>query len=991
MEQTSNYIEAKDVLDATNNGLDIILYLYPQAEASVHEKKRKFKLREDEKTASVNLYQLKPEDGSTWLVTDFGGDQQPRNGILSWMLERGVDFVTALREIAGKFNIAGRSDEQEQVRAAYSEEPANPDTPENTWDWEARKEWTDFEIESILSKNTLKSLKWKDKQQNLADEAYSKIVGKFEYYRWRSLVNYSLVKSGKKMTFSATDEYPIYLINEGTHQKLYQPKHPDKGKRFLYIGKKPKYFIHGLEQLEKLYNKNKEDQEVDDAWESEDSDKKKKAYKLDDAIICSGGSDAINVALLGYQVLWLNSETEPLQEWQYKELANKVEKIYQMQDIDPTGKASAHKMAMAYLDIYTIELPEELKEKRDARRNPCKDLRDYLNHWDRWDFKQLMDTALPYRFWERTPNYVGRGDKQVFVGYKYTYRVIQGNNFLTKNGFGRLVIDEKKNEWIFVQRVGNVVREVDAGIIQDYLHDFLERGFHDIELREALHNSSRLNSSSLEGIKKVDIDFTDFTPTSQFIFFKNRTVEVTPEGMKFHKPGTVSKYIWDDEVHKHHIEPVKEPPFIITKDPDLGTYSIDIKDKDCPFFKYLIQTSRIHWRTELEQGDKFKNMTPVEQEQYAKDNHCVINGPNLTDEEIEEQEQHLINKLFIIGWHLHRYKAPDKGWFSFAMDGKMSEDGKSHGGSGKSITFERALSIMLPKNMVINGRNAKLVEGEFKYDGVNKHTRYVLIDDAFEYLKLDQFYVDVSGPMEINPKGLKKFTIPYEMAPKIAFTSNYIPRDIGPSTERRIMYYVVSDYYHNKGETDDYIQHRTPKTDLGMSLFTDFTREQWNSFYNLMLHALQFFLTTDEKIKPAMENVNNRQLLAIMGENFREWADAYFAPETGRLDKYFIREEAATMFNKANKSDITAQFFKKKLAAWCRFNHFIFNPKQYQGKNKNIMVKVEVRTFKTSSNSWEPVPNVPKETKEVFFIQTRDELPKDPNIGHPEEEDKLPF
>ncbi len=984
MQQENNYnrIEAKDVLDATNNGLDIILYLYPQAQEGVMNKKHKFKLRDTEKTASANLYQNR--DDQTWLVTDFGGDGVRRNGIMCWAFEKNISFVEALYEVAAKFNVAGRTDDGKDLpRSMYSEAPADPDIPENKWTWEARTSFTDFEIETILSANTLKFVKWKNADETIAKDAYARIVAKFEYYRWRSLISYSIVKNGKKMTFSATDEYPMFIINEGKHQKLYQPKHPDKGKRFLYIGEKPKHFIHGLEQLEKLYNKKKEEQ-LDDDDDDEDTDKKKKEYKLDEAIICSGGSDAINVALLGYQVLWLNSETEGLQEWQYKKLDNMVEKLYQLQDIDHTGKASAHKMAMAYLDIYTIELPERLREKRDARRNPCKDLRDYLNHWDRWDFKQLFDTALPYRFWERTPNYAGRGDKQVFVGYKYTYRIIQGNNFLSKNGFGRLVINEKKNEWIYVQRTGNVVREVDAGMIQDYLHSFLEHGYYDLELREAMASSGRLNESTLSGLKVMDIDFTDFTPTSQFIFFKNKAVEVTPGGIKYHQPGAVNKFIWEDELHNHSIEAVKQAPFEITRDPDLGTYYIKINDTTCPYFKYLIQTSRMHWRTEMETGEKYKALTPAEQDDYKIKYHCCIDGPNLSPEEVEEQKQHLINKLFVIGWHLHRYKDPTKGWFSFAMDGKMSEDGKSHGGSGKSLTFDRALRIMLPKNMVINGRNAKLVEGEFKYDGVNDHTRYVLVDDAFEYLKLDQFYVDVSGDMEVNPKGKTKFTIKYERAPKLAFTSNYIPRDVGPSTERRILYYVVSDYYHNKGESDDYLEHRTPKTDLGLSLFTDFDRDQWNSFYNVMLHALQFFLTTDEKVRPAMDNVNRRQLLAMMGENFHEWANAYFNPDTGRLDKYFVREEAYKMFNLASKTDITSQAFKKKLAAWAKYYNFIFNPKEYLGKNKNNIQKMEVRVFKQASNTWEPVVGAAKEPKEVFFIQTRDALPADPFVGWPE-------
>jgi hypothetical protein len=981
-----NYIEAKDVLAATNGGLDIILELYPQANASVEDRKRKFKLRE-EKSASANLY--KSNDDGTWLVTDFGDDQKPRNGILSWMLERNVDYVTALREIAAKFGIGGQEQQAEQVRAEYSEEPADPDAEENSWSWETRSGFTDFEIETIISKNVLKHIN----DTYTGDAVYSHIAGKFKYYRWHSLLSYSLVKNGRKMTFSATDQYPIFLINEGTHQKLYQPKHPDKGKRFMYMGQKPRHFIHGLEQLIKTYNDKKKLHEEDEGFQDDDDEKKKKEYKLDEAILCSGGSDAINVALMGYHVLWLNSESETLEGWQYKGekgIASKVEKLYQLQDIDYTGKRSAHKLALEYLDVYTIELPEELKLKRDRRGNPCKDLRDYMNHYKVFDFKRLVDSALPYRFWERIPNYTGRGDNQVFIGWKYVYRSIQANNFLSKNGFGRMLVGNNKIDWTYVQRTGNIVREVDAGIIEDYLHDFLEKGYHDLELREAMANTSKLNESSLSRLKMVDIDFTDFTPKSQFIFFKNKTVEVTPSEIIYHRPGNVDKYVWEDDVHQHSLDPVKEPPFIITQDPELKTYDIEIKDTKCPFFRYLVQTSRLHWRKELE-GERMNRLKPAEQEEYREKYKFAIDGPNLEPEEIEEQKQHLLNKLFVIGWHLHRYKDPTKGWFSYGMDGKINDDGKSHGGSGKSLLFDVALRKMLPKNLMINGRNPKLIESEFKYDGVTQHTRYILVDDAHEYLKLEHFYVDTTGDLEVNPKGKTKFTIPFSQSGKFAFTSNYIPRDVGPSTERRILYYVCSDYYHNKGESDDYLEHRTPKTDLELALFTEFDYTQWNSFYNLMLHALQFFLNTDDKVKPAMENVNKRSLLSFMGNNFHEWALAYFSPDSGRLDKYFVREEAAKMFNLANKTDVTAQVFKRKLQAFCKYYGFVFNPKPYLSRNNNIIQKMEVKTYRPGTQTWEPVAGAPKEPKEVFFIQTRDQLPEDPMIGWKNAEDNLPF
>lgn len=67
-------IPVQKIYDATHNGLDIILWLYPQAADCVGAKGKKFKVR-DEKTPSACLYMRKSEKyGDIWGVTDFGGE-----------------------------------------------------------------------------------------------------------------------------------------------------------------------------------------------------------------------------------------------------------------------------------------------------------------------------------------------------------------------------------------------------------------------------------------------------------------------------------------------------------------------------------------------------------------------------------------------------------------------------------------------------------------------------------------------------------------------------------------------------------------------------------------------------------------------------------------------------------------------------------------------------------------------------------------------------
>lgn len=973
------YIEAKDVLNATNGGLEIILSLYPDAQKSVDQPNRKFKTRE-EKTASAKL-NLTSE--GIYLVIDFGDDQSNRNGILCYAHENRCDYVTALNELAARYNVISSEQQKNVLRAGYSEKAAEPEDAEGTWDFDlSRTSFTDFEIQTILSTGVLKYLGWNDEKRKA--DAYSKIAATFKYYHWHPVTSYSIVKGRKVMTFSATDDYPIFLIDEGSHMKIYQPKHADKSKRFMYApgkdgGKKPQDFIHGLKQLNKAYDDNRalvdeQGQESSDD-EGKKGKKKKPNYKLSEVILCTGGSDAINVALCGYHVIWLNSESAKIHQSQYDKISIMVEKFYQLSDIDATGRKQAHILAMQYLDIYNIELPDDLLKYRDPRGNPCKDIRDYFNHHMVKDFRLLMSTAMPYRFWEKKANYNRAGE---FQGFDYVFDNEQGYNFLQKNGFFRLPIGDKETDFEFIRIDGNTVKFSSAVDIKEYIKNFMRSRYLDKDLRNAIYRTAQLNDSSLTNLDRVDIDFADYEKDTQFLFFQNKTLEVTAEGVTEHKPGAVKRFIWDDEVYQHRYEAPKIEPFTITKD-DLNTYDIVINNPDCYFLKFLVQTSRVHWRQELEDRLSVSDMTPEERDQYLIDNKFNIAGPLCEPEEIEEQKRHLINKIFTIGYLMHRYKDRSKPWFVFAMDGKFSEDGQSHGGSGKSIVYDMAMRRLLKRNFMLSGRNPKLTDDPHKYDGLTEHHRYVFIDDAHEYLRLDVFYTDVSGDTKVNPKGKRPFTIPFEKTGKFSFTSNYTPKNLGPSTERRMIYNVFSDYYHNSGETTDYKESRDPKTEFGKSMFTDFNQADYNNFYNTAVYCLRFYLSCTEKITPAMGNVNKRNLTNIMGQNFQDWANAFFSEQGDKLDVKIVREVAFKDFVFSNPGKWTPQTFWTRLQAFCKLNGYILNPKHMLDKKGKIIEKVDKMHYDQKSNVWTPIGGA-KETKELLYIQTKNEVPEGVNV-----------
>jgi len=988
------FFKTEDIFNASNGGLNIILNLYPQAYDCVSQKNKKFKLRDSDKTASVALKEFNDGGITVWKIKDFGNTGTLKNGIDCWMEEKMVDFATACAQLAGIYNVGPQDEPKLTHTAEYSRRPAIADEKpgDKAWtirvDKDGKMSFTDLEIETLFAKNALAYAGWYSKNKEKRDSAYRKIRSVLDKYHFYPLVDYSIVKDRNVNVFSASENYPIFLIDEGSHQKIYQPLNPEKKYRFMYHGEKPVHFLHGLAQIEAEYARRKKSQmeegsedEVmnDHAAAGEDdgehsAEVSKVKLKLDEVIIMSGGSDAINCALLDYWVIWKNSETEKITLQQYTNLTIKVDKIYQLNDIDVAGKKASHEMAMDFLDLRTLELPEQLKKYKDIRGNDCNDFRDYLKYFDADHFKKLIKIALPYRFWDLKPKYEGRGDKKIRTGFQYEFNNVHGYNFLKKNGFYQIEDAGVKSGLSFIEIDGNIVKRVKHQRIKKFLHDFLTERMMDIDLQNAMYKSPQISESSISNIDITEIDFTDNDRNSQLLFFANCTVLVSGDEIKTFKKGDLERYTWDDDVVEHKFALTPEP-FTITKD-EVGEYKLVVNHQESEFLNFLIQTSRVHWRDELE--ELIKSISPAEQVDYKKVNHFNIAGPLLSDEQVQEQKRHLINKIFTIGYLMHRYKDGSKPWAVFAMDNRLNEDGKSYGGSGKSLLFKNALAEnLMYKYHYISGRNPKVTDNDFLYDGLTEHHRYILVDDANEFLKFDFFFSEITGSIKVNPKGGTPFTIPFAKAAKFAFTSNFTPRNLDSSTERRLLYTVFSDYFHEKGETTDYSETWTPKDDFGRRPFDDWEEADWNQFYNTLAYCLKFYLSATEKIGPAMGAVTKRNLFAIMGNNFHDWAIAYFSEEGENVNRAIIREHAMKDYKTSHPDKLTPQGWWDKIQAFCKYYGYVFNPLELRGKNNKIMQKVAQYEYDNRTNVYKEISEAKKVTKELLYIKTSHEIPTD--------------
>ncbi len=369
---------------------------------------------------------------------------------------------------------------------------------------------------------------------------------------------------------------------------------------------------------------------------------------------------------------------------------------------------------------------------------------------------------------------------------------------------------------------------------------------------------------------------------------------------------------------------------------------IDIHNVKSHFFGYLINASRLFWRKETEYN--FEN-DPECAKAYLEKHPFDIQGEGLTEDEIREQKQNLINKIFVMGYMLHRYKSVTRAWAPQAMDNKIGEDGQCNGRSGKSFFFKTIQKMR--KTVSLSGRKRSLMDDPHVLEQVTQFTDMVLVDDCDRYMDLGQFYDSITSDLTVNPKNNHVFTIPFDESPKFAFTTNYVPSNFDPSSQARALYMVFSDWYHEKTEENDYLETRSIRDDFHKTLYEhDYTEEEWNNDINFWLQCTRFYLgiaDTGYKPQPPMENIIQRKYKADMGANFEDWADGYFSPEGDNLDKLLERDNVLNDYMRfANVNRITMQSFNKKLKAFCATRSWIdcLNPKDMQNASGRIQSRV---------------------------------------------------
>lgn len=903
-------IKIEDLLQRTNGGLDILLSYYPQAKDCLNSNKA-FRMR-NERTPSGHIKQF----GNIWKVTDFGDDGHALNAVDVCMKEENRTFKEALCILADRFGVENTLNPNVN-RAQIIKRPANETEKEGDFVFEKRDFFTQSELEI-----------WGPKVKPEHLEALS-------YY---PLLSYSKTKmeDGRLVTttIASTENYPIFMRDCGEFKKIYQPLNPNKAYRFFYQGNKPKDFLNGLKELQKA----KRDFETADQIEFEsdpvNEGRPYKPKKLDAAVICSGERDAVNCLAYGYQPLWLNSETADFTEAMYKEVMRCVETLYNIPDKDTTGEKRGRELAFKYIDIKTASLPDWLKEYRDNRGRPRKDLRDYVElRSSKKDFEYLLNTAMPIKFWELILN-EEKGTYRPEINTPYFI------NFLAQSGFGRYT-DPLTKEECLVKVDDSVVKVVTTKDIRQYVIEWYKHRLdYDKSVANLLYNSNRTKATTMEDLPLLDISFKDHENDRQFFFFKNLCLEITAEQLLEHKINDCERYVWEQ-----NISPITyrrtSPSFNWRQDPLDGMWIIEPTNINSHYFRYLINASRIYWREELEQR---ASLNPAENEQYNAMHKFNIYGPRLTFEEQKEQMQNLASKMFAIGYLLHRHKDMAKAWALWIMEDKVSNDGESSGGSGKSFMI-KFLEI-IRSILFLGGKNKKLTENQFLFQNVRESTDVIWVDDADQHFDFTFFYDKITGNLETNKKHVDANVMDFKKSPKFAFTSNFPPPNKDSATLRRLLFVVFSDYYHQQTDDNDYRESRRIKDDFNLELGGDtYTNDNWNDDVNFLIDCIQFYMRASQmvvKIEPPMDRIKDRISIQVMGNQFRQWAEVYFFKGSDKVNCLISKRDTFDAFlMDSNVKGWTTNKFSKAMKEFCAQCPWVteLNPRELANDERGRIIR----------------------------------------------------
>lgn len=546
-------------------------------------------------------------------------------------------------------------------------------------------------------------------------------------------------------------------------------------------------------------------------------------------------------------------------------------------------------------ELWSLNNPQKFAE---AHKSVLMNLPEFKIGRHLWRFNEngQFVSAQPIesdeQFWEEVEKC--RRDQTKYTDYEFRY--VRSRIFLQNRGFGRFRMMD--NTWSFIHLQPPFVRQIEASDARDFLFEFCEANCNE-GVNEMISKgvSQYVGPDKLSLLKFIEPNFIRLKREEQYIYFDKTCWLVKESRIIESGYEQISHHIWKDQQLNYNPKYLGYP--LITFDAENYNYTISPAGKNCHFLKFLENASNFTWRKEnsISSGDKAE----------------------ITEDELLENRQHLLSKLCAIGYMSIEYKDPNVSRAVIGMDGKQSEVGESNGRSGKSLIGELMRQVL--PIAYIDGKKRDMFNDVFIWNDVTEKTKLVFIDDVLQNFQFESLFACLTGDWNVNYKGGRRITFPFDKSPKIYIATNHSIRGSGNSFADRQWLLAFSDYYNDKHKPND---------DFGCLFFKEWDFEQWNLCWNLIANCIQLYLRFGVVQAPG-ERLEQRKLRQEITEGFISWAEEYFSSSTKRNVRISKKElqDSYYEYDPIQRKFVSPTEFKKRFIKYCEWKGYTFNPHKY--------------------------------------------------------------
>jgi hypothetical protein len=260
-----------------------------------------------------------------------------------------------------------------------------------------------------------------------------------------------------------------------------------------------------------------------------------------------------------------------------------------------------------------------------------------------------------------------------------------------------------------------------------------------------------------------------------------------------------------------------------------------------------------------------------------------------------------------LGYLIHSYKDKQHQKAVIVNDELISDN--PNGGSGKSIMINALKHFR--KVVIIDGKAFDPNKGDFIYQRVDLDTQILAFDDVKKSFNFESIFSLITEGITVNRKNKDEIFIPFERAPKVIITTNYVINGSGSSHARRRHEIEFHQYFNES---------RSPIDVYGRLLFDSWNSDDWASFDCYMLSNLQNYLTDGLQ---SVKSINSeaKRVIQATSKDFYDWATDYEWTDT--------RHYIASMNNSFTEMTGNNNVSPKRFAQWVRtylgYKSFTYN------------------------------------------------------------------